>query len=101
MDNTQIQKWDAAQLLDNDEKMIMHLEFSLEECDGDTSVVADALVTILRARSMNQLASETGISVKRLYKELNGEGPLTVATLIKVSMALGIQVSADSPIVKE
>lgn len=100
MDHTQIQKWDAAQLLDTHEKMIMHLELSLEECDGDTSVVADALAAILRVRSVNQLSTETGISARKLFKELYGEGPLTLATLIKVSKAFGIQVSAARPVVK-
>ena len=89
---TRTEPYDAAEYLKTPEQMAAYLEAALEE--GDPRMVAKALGNIARARGMTQLAKETGITREALYTSLSESGNPTLATLLKVTTALGIQLKA-------
>ena len=64
---------------------------------GDASFIADSLGVGARAHGMSQLAHDTGLRRKSLYKALSSEGNPEFATIMKVVQALGIQLSAAMP----
>ncbi len=85
--------FDAARFLKNEEEMAAYLEACLEEAPDDAAYLADALGTIARARSMAQLAKDTGLGRESLYKALSSQGNPSLATVMKVAKALGLQLS--------
>ena len=64
-------------------------EAALEE--GDASLFAAALGDIARAKGMSQLARETGLGGKGLYKNPPPTGNPEFATILRVVNALGLQ----------
>ncbi|USI72727.1 addiction module antidote protein [Sphingomonas morindae] len=61
---------------------------------GDAGFIAHALGAVARARGMAQLARETGIKRQQLYRALSRDGNPTLETLLKVTRALGLRVTA-------
>ena len=90
---TKTRPYDAARYLKTEEDMAAHLEAALE--DGDSRLVAMALGDIARARGMAQLAKDTGLNRESLYTALSADGNPTLATFLKVTGALGIQLKAQ------
>ena len=86
--------YDAAEYLKTPEQMAAYLEAALEE--GDPHFIAKALGNIARARGMSQLAKETGLTREALYTSLSGSGNPTLATIMKVTSALGIHLKAST-----
>jgi probable addiction module antidote protein len=93
--------WDSAKYLKNDKDMVSYLEACLDEAGDDPAFISKALGVIARARGMNQLARETGISRQGLYQALSGQGNPEFATILKVVNALGIRLHAASASPKE
>jgi probable addiction module antidote protein len=58
------------------------------------------LGNIARAKSMAQLARDTGLGRESLYKALSGEGNPSFATILKVTRALGIRLHPE-PLVSQ
>ena len=58
MTKTQTTPWDAAEHLKSEEDMVTYFDAALEE--GDPRLIAAALCDIARAKSMVQLAKDTG-----------------------------------------
>jgi probable addiction module antidote protein len=63
----------------------------MEAGGDDPAYIAHALGVIARARSMSQLARDTGLTREGLYKALSGEGNPSFATVLKVAHALGLK----------
>jgi len=61
--------------------------------DGDPAELAAALGSIARACGMTQLAKDTGLSRKSLYRSLSGERAPNSDTLFKVIKAMGLKLS--------
>jgi len=61
MGKIKLRKWDSAEHLKTDEDIVRYQEACLEEAGDDTAFIAKALGTIARAKSMTQLAKETGL----------------------------------------
>lgn len=57
---------------------------------GDPAFIARCLGTIARARNMNQLSRNVGMSQAELQTALSGEGHPAFSTILKVLEALGI-----------
>ena len=89
---TKTAPYDAAEYLKTPEQMAAYLEAALEE--GDPRFIAKALGNLARARGMSQLAKDTGLTREALYTSLSESGNPTLATLLKVTHALGIQLKA-------
>lgn len=85
-------KWDAADYLRTPEDIRLYLEACAEEDPGDGSLLRAALRDIARAGNMSRLARETGMSRKGLYKALSEDGNLTLATVMRITRALGMKV---------
>ena len=85
-------KWDAADHLRTPEDARLYLEACAEEDPGDGSLLRAALHDIARAGNMSQLARETGMSRKGLYKALSENGNPSLATVMRITRALGMKV---------
>ncbi|MBA1245437.1 addiction module antidote protein [Pseudomonas japonica] len=61
---------------------------------GDAEYIAKALGIVARARGMKELAQETGLSRQQLYRSLSSHGNPTLKTLLAVTKALGVDITA-------
>lgn len=86
-------RWEPAEDLQTDEDIAAYFAICVEEDPGDGSLIRNALGTIARARSMTQLARDTGLARESLYKALSAEGNPEFATIMKVVKALGLSFS--------
>ena len=81
--------WDVVDHLKTEEDRIRYLEACFEE--NDPTLIAAALGDVARARGMTGLARKTGLTREGLYKALSPEGNPSLATILKVSEALGLK----------
>jgi probable addiction module antidote protein len=86
--------YDVAEHLRTPEEMAAYLEAWLEEAPDDVGGLARALGDIARAKGMTQVAKETGLSRESLYRALSAEGNPSIATVLKVTKALGLRLHA-------
>lgn len=96
MDTIKLRKWDSAAHLRSDEDMVRYLQACMEEAGDDAAFIAKALGNIARAKSMTQLAKDTGIGRESLYEALSGEGNPSFGAILKVMHALGIKLQPQS-----
>lgn len=94
MGRTVTTRYDVAEHLRTPEEMAAYLEACLEESNGDAAFVAKALGDIARAKGMTQVARDAGLSRESLYKALSGERTPGFDTILKVLLALGIELHA-------
>jgi probable addiction module antidote protein len=87
-------RYDVGEYLNSETDMARFLEACMEEAGDDATYIAAALGDIARARGMAQLAKDTGISREGLYKALSSDGNPSLATVLKVVKALGLQLTA-------
>ena len=69
----------------------MCVQACFDEDPGDGSLVRAALNDMARAGNMARLARESGMSREGLYKALSADGNPTVATVMRITRALGLQ----------
>lgn len=91
MSTIKTRPFDMANHLGSEEEITEYLRQVLE--DNDPAELAGALGNIARARSMTQLARDTGLSRESLYKSLSGERAPSSETLFKVMQALGFKLT--------
>jgi probable addiction module antidote protein len=84
--------FDAAEYLGGTEAQAVFLQDALES--GDAGYIAHALGVIVRARGMTQVAREAGLSREALYKALSPTGNPTLSTILSVTKALNIRLTA-------
>lgn len=94
MTKIKTRRWDSAEHLDSDEAIALYLEACFEEAGDDAAFIAKALGNVARARGMSQLARDTGMGRESLYKALSGEGNPSFATVLRVTHALGVRLTA-------
>ncbi|HEY5299781.1 MAG TPA: addiction module antidote protein [Acetobacteraceae bacterium] len=63
---------------------------------GDAAYIAQALGVIARARGMTEVAREAGVTREALYKSLSDAGDPRLTTLLGVTRALGMTLSAQA-----
>jgi probable addiction module antidote protein len=83
--------WDAADHLDSDEAAAAYLNAAFD--DGDAALIAAALGDVARARGMSRVAREVGASREGLYRSLSRNGNPELATVIKITQAMGLKLS--------
>lgn len=88
--------FDAANYLDTVDGIAAYLEAVVDESDDDPTVIAGALGAIARSRNFSQIARQAGMSREGLYKALSAEGNPSLATVIKVSHALGLRLRFEA-----
>lgn len=86
--------YDAAAYLKTEEDCALYLQAALADSHGDATLVVTALRNSVRALGMMNLARETGLSRAGLYKALSPEGNASLATVMKVCKALGLELHA-------
>jgi probable addiction module antidote protein len=91
-----LKRWDSAEHLKTEEDIALYLQACFEEAGDDAAFIAKSLGTIARARSMTQLAKDTGLGRESLYKALSGEGNPSFATILKVINALGLKLHIEA-----
>jgi probable addiction module antidote protein len=85
--------FDAAEYLTTPESQAYLLNDALST--GDAGYIAHALGIIARARGMAEVAREAGITREALYKSLSETGDPKLSTLLGVTRALGMTLSAQ------
>ena len=95
MAKTRTTPFNVADHLHTPEDMAAYLDASLEEANGDATLVAKALGDIARARGMSRVARDAGLSRESLYKALSGHRSPTFGTILKVVDALGLKLHAQ------
>ena len=88
--------YDVAAQLRTPAEMAAYLDAWLTEVPDDVTGIARALGDIARAKGMSRIARETGLSRESLYKALGRNGNPSLATVLKVARALGLQLHAEA-----
>ena len=87
--------YDVSEQLRTPEEMAAYLDAWLVEAPDDAAGIARALGDIARAKGMSQVARDAGLSRESLYKALSENGNPSFATVLKVAMALGVQLHTE------
>lgn len=88
--------FDAANCLNTVNDVAAYLEAAIEESDDDPTVIAQALGAIARSRNFSHIPRNAGMSREGLYKAQSADGNPSLATIAKVSHALGLQLYFES-----
>lgn len=88
-------KFDAADYVKTDEDVRGLLRAAVEEDPGDGAVIRAALRHVARTRNMSALARDAGLNRGNLYEALSEDGNPTLATLLKVTRALGLRLRLE------
>lgn len=86
-------RFDIAEKLKTEEDIADFMEAVIADSADDPAAIARALGHVARARSMAQLARDTGITREGLYKALAPDGNPSFATVAKVAKALGFKLT--------
>jgi len=84
--------FDMTRYLDDDEAVAEYLTQVL--ADGDMPELLQALGHVARARGMAQVAREAGLGRESLYKALAPGAKPRFETVLRVTRALGVQLTA-------
>jgi probable addiction module antidote protein len=88
---TDVREFDAAYHLDNPKVIAAYLEEAFGT--GDKAFIARAFKTVARARGMEDLAKNLGMSRSGLYKALGPEGNPSFSTMLQLLSSLGMSVN--------
>jgi probable addiction module antidote protein len=86
--------YDVAAQLRTVEEVAAYLDAWLTDAPEDVAGIARALGDVARAKGMAQVAREAGLSRESLYKALSENGNPSLATILKVTKALGLRLHA-------
>ncbi|WFF39262.1 putative addiction module antidote protein [Moraxella nasibovis] len=89
----QLTKFDVIDYLQDEQAIADYLAVVLEE--NDMNAFLEALGTVAKARSMTQVAQQTGLNRESLYKALNTDGSPKFDTIAKVVQALGLRLTVQ------
>jgi probable addiction module antidote protein len=90
-------RWDVVEHLNSEEDIRMFWEACLDEGSDDPTFLLSALSAIARARNINQLARDTGLTRAGIYKALSPDGNPHFTTVMKIIHALGLQLGGRVP----
>ena len=88
-------EFDAADYIRNEEDVRGLLSAAMDEDPGDGAVIRAALRHVARTQNMSALARDTGLNRGNLYEALSDDGNPTLATLLKVTTALGLRLRLE------
>jgi len=86
-------RFDAARYLTNDKAIAKYMTAVLEANDSD--LLLAALGDVARARGMSQVAKDAGLGRENLYKALAPGAKPRFDTVLKVTRALGVKLTAQ------
>lgn len=93
---TKTTPFDVVDYLRTPGDMAAYLEAWLDEAPDDASGIARALGDIARAKGMGQVAKQAGVSRESLYRALSAKGNPSLATVLKVTKALGVRLHIEA-----
>ena len=93
---TKTTAFDVAEYLRTPEDMAAYLEAWLDEAPNDATGIARALGDIARAKGMGEVAKQAGVSRESLYRALSAKGNPSLATVLKVTKALGVRLHIEA-----
>ena len=88
-------KFDAADYIKSEEDARGLLRAAMDEDPGDGAVIRAALKHVAQTQNMSALARDTGLNRGNLYEALSEDGNPTLATLLKVTNALGLRLRLE------
>ena len=88
-------KFDASDYIRTEEDAQGLLSAATDEDVGDGVVIRAALKHIARTHNMSALARDTGLNRGNLYEAFSEDGNPTLATLLKVTRALGLRLRLE------
>ncbi len=83
--------YDPASALVDDECITIFMNDALET--GDAAYIAEALGVVARAKGMNAIATETGLSREQLYRSFSNKGNPTLKSTLAMMKALGLELT--------
>ena len=88
-------KFNAADYIKGEEDVRGLLRAAMDEDPGDGAVIRAALKHVARTQNMSALARDTGLNRGNLYEVLSDDGNPTLATLLKVTNAVGLRLRLE------
>ena len=88
-------KFDASDYMRTDEDLQGLLSAALDEDVGDGVVIRAVLRHVAQTHNLSALARETGLNRGNLYQALSNDGNPTLATLLKITRALGLRLRLE------
>ena len=88
-------EFDAADYVKTRQDARELLSAAVEEDLGDGVVIRAALKYVAQTQNMSALARDAGLNRGNLYKVLSEDGNPTLATLLKVTRALGLRLRLE------
>lgn len=83
--------FDAAALLTDDAQIRLFMADAFDS--GDSAFIAHALGIVARAKGMQKVAAQTGLSREQLYRSFSEKGNPTLKTFLAVMKALDIELT--------
>jgi probable addiction module antidote protein len=83
--------FDIVDFIQAPEDAVEYLKVVME--GGNSDEIRAALNTIVRARGVQTIAKETGLTRAAVYKALGDKGNPTLSTLLALTKALGVRLS--------
>ncbi|MCC6309675.1 MAG: putative addiction module antidote protein [Trueperaceae bacterium] len=87
--------YDVIDYLQTPEDRAGYLDVWLEESPEDIRGLSRAIGDIARAKGMTEVAAAAGLNRESLYRALSEKGNPSLATVMKVLIALGIRLRAE------
>ena len=88
-------EFDAAEYINTGERARLYLEACAAEDPGDGSLIRDGLNVVARSQNMSALAREAGLDRAGLIRTLSENGSPSLATVLKVTRALGLRLKVQ------
>jgi len=89
---TNLTRFDPADYLDDKAAFETYMDEAFKT--GDASFIAESLGVVARAKGMSDIAEQTGLSREQLYRSFGKNGNPTLKTVLAVTQALGLDLSA-------
>ena len=88
-------KFEAADYVKTEEDARGLLRAATDEDPGDGTVLRAALMHLARTQNISALARDTGLNRGNLYEALSEDGNPTLATMLKLTNALGLRLRLE------
>ena len=89
----ELRPFDPATYLETEEDILFYLEAAME--GNDPKHIAAALGNVARSKGMSEIARQSGLGRQALYTALSEDGNPTLATLVAVLQALGLELTVQ------
>ena len=88
--------YSVAEQLRTPNEIAAYIDAWLIEAPDDATGIVRALGEIARAKGIEQVAHDAGLSRESIYKAFSENGNPSFATVLKVARALGVRLHAEA-----